>query len=568
MKRQPLVLALAVAAVCFAAPFAQAPDVPHGTVTKSTWKSTIFPGTERDYWVYVPAQYDGTKPAAVMVFQDGAAYIKPDGAWKVHEAFDRLIAAGEMPVTIGLFISPGVLPPPRQDALPRFNRSFEYDAVSDRYARFLLEEMLPEVGKQYKLTTDPNLRAIGGASSGAIAAFTVAWERPDAFRRVFSTIGTYVGLRGGNDYATYVRKTEPKPLRVFLQDGTNDLNIYGGNWWVANQDMLSALEFSGYQVNHVWGDGGHDSKQGSAILADALRWLWKDWTTPIRAGVGSKQPLMDVLEEGSVWQAVGAEYGFADGPASSPLGEVFFSDTKAGHIYKIGLDGAVTMFVKDAPGTAGLMFGPDGRLYAALHGPRQVVAYDAAGALKVIADDIDADDLAISASGHLYVSDWVKKQLWHIAPGGTKEVADKSLAHPNGLTLTPDQTQLYVADMRSQWIWAFQIAPDGTLAYAQPYCDLHIPYGAVDSGADGMTIDTMGRPYVATRLGVQYCDQAGRVNGILSRPQAGWTANVVFGGTDKRDLYVTVGGRVYKRHTKAVGVRSADAPMTPPPPRL
>ncbi len=354
---------------------AQAPDVPHGTVTKSTWKSTIFPGTERDYWVYVPAQYDGTKAAAVMVFQDGAAYIKPDGAWKVHEAFDRLIAAGEMPVTIGLFISPGVLPPPRTDALARFNRSFEYDAVSDRYARFLLEEMLPEVGKQYKLTTDPNLRAIGGASSGAIAAFTVAWERPDAFRRVFSTIGTYVGLRGGNDYATYVRKTEPKPLRVFLQDGSNDLNIYGGNWWVANQDMLSALEFSGYEVNHVWGDGGHDSKQGAAILADALRWLWKDWTTPIRAGVGSKQPLMDVLEEGSDWQMVGAEYGFADGPASSPSGEVFFSDTKEGHIYKIGLDGAVTMFVKDAPGTAGLMFGPDGRLYASLHGPRQVVAY-------------------------------------------------------------------------------------------------------------------------------------------------------------------------------------------------
>ncbi len=232
---------------------AQAPDVPHGTVTKSTWKSTIFPGTERDYWVYVPAQYDKATPAAVMVFQDGAGYIKPDGNWKVHEAFDRLIAAGEMPVTIGIFINPGIVPPTRPDALPRFNRSFEYDAVSDRYARFLIEEVLPEVGKQYNLTTDPNLRAIGGASSGAIAAFTVAWQRPDAFRRVFSTIGTYVGLRGGNDYATYVRKTEPKPLRVFLQDGSNDLNIYGGNWWVANQDMLSALEFAGYEVESCLG---------------------------------------------------------------------------------------------------------------------------------------------------------------------------------------------------------------------------------------------------------------------------------------------------------------------------
>ena len=356
--------------------------MPHGEVTKYTWKSTIFPGTERDYWVYVPAQYDKATPAAVMVFQDGAGYVKPDGAWKVHEAFDRLIAAGEMPVTIGIFINPGVVPPARPDALPRFNRSLEYDAVGDRYARFLIEEILPEVGKQYNLTTDPNLRAIGGASSGAIAAFTVAWQRPDAFRRVFSTIGTYVGLRGGNDYPTYVRKTEPKPLRVFLQDGSADLNIYGGNWWVANQDMLSALEFSGYEVNHVWGDGGHDSKHGSAILADALRWLWKDWTTPIRAGVGSKQPLMEVLEDGSGWTPIGGQYGFADGPAASASGEVFFSDTKEGHVYKIGLDGRVTMFVKDAPGAAGLMFGPDGRLYAALHTPRQVVAYNASGSSR------------------------------------------------------------------------------------------------------------------------------------------------------------------------------------------
>jgi gluconolactonase len=567
MNRRSLV-AVALLVVSLSAMSAQAPDVPHGTVTKYTWKSEIFPGTERDYWVYVPAQYDKATAAAVMVFQDGAGYIKPDGSWKVHEAFDRLIAAGEMPVTIGIFINPGVVPPTRPDALPRFNRSFEYDAVSDRYARFLIEEILPEVSKQYNLTTDPNLRGIGGASSGAIAAFTAAWQRPDAFRRVFSTIGTYVGLRGGNDYATYVRKTEPKPLRIFLQDGSSDLNIYGGNWWVANQDMLSALEFAGYEVNHVWGDGGHDSKHGSAILADALRWLWKDWTTPIRAGVGSKQPLMEVVEDGSAWTAVGGAYGFADGPAASAAGDVFFSDTKEGHIYKIGLDGQVTMFVNAAPGAAGLMFGPDGRLYAALHTPRQVVAYDASGSSRVIANDIDADDLAIGANGHLYVSDWMKKQLWHIAPDGTKQVANKDLAHPNGLVLTPDQTQLLVADMRSQWIWALQIAADGSLTYSQPYCDLHIPYGAIDSGADGMTIDTLGRPYVATRLGIQYCDQAGRVNGILPAPIPGWVANVAFGGADKRDLFVTVAGRVYKRHMKAIGVRSAEAPMTPPPPRL
>ena len=176
------------------------PGVPKGEVTKYSWTSTIFPGTVRDYWVYVPKQYDPAKPAAVMVFQDGAAYIKEDGNSRVPTVFDNLIHKGEMPVTVGIFINPGVVPALSESVLPRFNRSFEYDGLGDRYARFLLEEILPEVGKTVKLAQDGNNRAIAGASSGAICAFTAAWERPDAFRRVFSTIGTYVGLRGGHAY--------------------------------------------------------------------------------------------------------------------------------------------------------------------------------------------------------------------------------------------------------------------------------------------------------------------------------------------------------------------------------
>ena len=169
--------------------------------------------------------------------------------------FDNLIHRKDMPVTIGIFVSPGVAPAANVDALSRFNRSVEYDSVTDRYARFLLDEIIPEVAKSYSLRIDGNSRAIAGASSGAIAAFAAAWQRPDAFSRVFSTIGTYVGLRGGNDFPTLIRKTEPKPLRVFLQDGSNDLNIYGGNWFLANQEMLSAFEFAGYDAEHAWGDG-------------------------------------------------------------------------------------------------------------------------------------------------------------------------------------------------------------------------------------------------------------------------------------------------------------------------
>ncbi len=230
-------------------------EPPKGEVTKYTFNSSkIFPGTTRDYWVYVPKQYDGTKPACLHVNQDGIGFGAP-------AVFDRLIDAKEMPVTIGVFVRPGVVKATSPSALDRFNRSYEYDGLGDNYARFLIEELLPEVetkttadGRKIKLSTDGNDRAIAGSSSGAIAAFTVAWERPDSFRRVFSAIGTYVGLRGGNVYPTLIRKYEPKPIRVFLQDGSNDNNIYGGDWWMANQEMERALAFAGYEVNHAWGD--------------------------------------------------------------------------------------------------------------------------------------------------------------------------------------------------------------------------------------------------------------------------------------------------------------------------
>lgn len=263
------------------------PGVPHGKVEKFSFaESRLFPGTVRDYWVYVPAQYEPAHPACVMVFQDGGGYASTNGAWRVPVVFDNLIARKEMPVTIGVFINSGVMPAANSNALPRFNRSFEYDGLGDRYARFLLEEILPEVGKKYNLAQDGNSRAIAGASSGAICAFTAAWERPDAFSRVFSTIGTYTGFRGGNNYPVLVRKTEPKPLRVFLQDGTNDLIMFGGNWWLANQEMCSALEYAGYEVKHAWGDGGHTSNHGAAILPEVLRWLWRDYPAPSGPGPG------------------------------------------------------------------------------------------------------------------------------------------------------------------------------------------------------------------------------------------------------------------------------------------
>ncbi|HXG61972.1 MAG TPA: alpha/beta hydrolase-fold protein [Planctomycetota bacterium] len=250
--------------------------VPRGTVTKRSWKSRIFAGTERDYWVYVPAQYDAARPAAVMVFQDGGSYVNENGAFRVPIVFDNLIHRKEIPVVIGIFINPGVFPAEKPGAKPVSNRSFEYDTLSDQYARFLIEEILPEVGRQYVLSQDPKDRAIGGISSGGICAFTVAWERPDQFSKVLSHVGSFVNIRGGHVYPSLIRKTRPpKPIRVFLQDGAHDLDNEHGNWPLANQEMAAALKFAGYDYRFEYGVGKHSGVHGGAILPESLRWLWR-----------------------------------------------------------------------------------------------------------------------------------------------------------------------------------------------------------------------------------------------------------------------------------------------------
>lgn len=250
--------------------------VPQGTVTKRSWKSEkVYAGTERDYWVYVPKQYDGSQPANVMVFQDGGSYVSADGQFRTTIVFDNLIHKKEMPVTIGIFINPGVIPAAGADQKPRQNRSFEYDSLGDQYARFLLEEILPEVGKEYKLTSQASGRAICGISSGGICAWTVAWERPDAFSKVLSHVGSFTNIRGGHVYPALIRKTERKPIRVFLQDGSGDLDNVHGSWPLANQEMAASLKFSKYDYRFEFGDGGHNGKQGGAILPDSLRWLWR-----------------------------------------------------------------------------------------------------------------------------------------------------------------------------------------------------------------------------------------------------------------------------------------------------
>lgn len=551
------------------------PNVPKGEVIKLSFdKSKIFPDTVRDYWIYVPVQYQPDKPACVFVNQDGIR-------WEAPTVFDNLINRKEMPITIGVFVSPGVVKTPNANvALDRFNRSFEYDGLGDAYARFLLEELLPEVetkktsdGRAIRLSHDGNDRAIGGASSGAIAAFTAAWERPDAFSRVFSSIGTFVDLRGGMRYPSLIRKFEPKPIRVYLQDGSNDLNIYGGDWWMANQTMERAFLFAGYEVEHAWGDGGHTGKHATLIFPDAMRWLWKDWPKPVGNGPSKNPTLTDILLPGEGWQLVSEGYKFTEGPATNAKGELFFNDSNNNKTFKLGPDNKVIEIVPDSKRANGQAFGPDGRRYVVQNGDQTVVAYDREGKTSVIADGFAGNDVVVASNGNVYVTnppadnENAPSKVWLIKPNGTKTVVDTGLKYANGIALSPDQTLLYVADFRSHWVYSYVIKADGTLQSKQRFYWIQVPDTGDQANSDGMRVDVDGRLYVATAMGIQVCDQAGRVQCILPTPNKR-VSNLAFGGEHFDTLYATCGDKVYKRKMKVKGAQAWDTPVKPAAPRL
>jgi len=249
------------------------PDVPKGRLlAMPPWRSQVFAGTIRDWSLYLPARADG--PAAAMIFQDGVRFYQDF----VPTVFDNLIADGVMPPTVGIFLDPGTFADTTAS-----NRSYEYDTLSDQYARFLLDEILPEVAREVPLREDAAGRAICGMSSGGICAFTAAWQRPDQFHKVLSHVGSFTNIasgptlrEGGHNYPALIRKMPPKPLRVALQDGTNDLNHAAGSWWLANLQMDDALRFAGYDHTFTPGQGFHSLAHGRAIFPDSLRWLWRD----------------------------------------------------------------------------------------------------------------------------------------------------------------------------------------------------------------------------------------------------------------------------------------------------
>lgn len=264
--------------------------VPHGKINGPfTLPSEAYPGTQHTYWVYVPAQYDPAVAASLMILNDGQAFMAPQGDVRAQNVMDNLIYRREIPVMIGVFINPGRTPEqpephPKDWGDRNTNRPTEYNTLDDKYARVIVDELLPALYKEYNISKDPERHGIGGASSGAIAAFTVAWERPDHFRKVLSFVGSFVNLRGGHVYPELIAKSPRKPIRVFLQDGRNDNRgqrrdgTYDEtrDWFLQNVRLQKALAEKGYEVNYEWGIGRHGQKHGGAIFPAMMRWLWRD----------------------------------------------------------------------------------------------------------------------------------------------------------------------------------------------------------------------------------------------------------------------------------------------------
>jgi len=560
------------------APIAQkSKNEPQGKLTKFVFKdSKIFPGTQRDVWIYVPQQYSDEKAACLAAFCDGQAYVNPDRDNYAPAIFDKLIAAEEMPVTIGVFANPGVVPPTTANALPRFNRSYEYDGLGDDYARFLDEELLPFITKKFNLniSPEPNDRMVGGASSGGVCAFNTAWARPDKFRRVWCTVGTFVGLRGGDELHSLVRKTEAKPLRIFLHDGSNDLNIYAGDWWMANQQMQRALQWMGYEQEFKWDDAGHGRSGEMKYFADGLRFLWKDWPAPVKTHPeNSGERRGEFLVPDEPWQIVSIGQKSTDGITSNGEGDVFFSDSANSTIHKIDSADRTNLFAENTGKASGLAFGPDGKLYACVAEKGEVVAY-AADTSKVanatsVTGGVFGKDLCIRADGTIYATSARKDGIMRISPDRKSLEMLSSVSDCQGIVFSPDQSQIYVSSSSGRMATAIQVQQNGGLINAQPFYWLHSPYRTDLSMLGAMTVDTDGWLYVASKLGIQICDQAGRVNFIIPMPaETQHPSNICFGGPNMDCLFAACGDKVLKRKLKTKGLHSWKAPVTPAKPRL
>lgn len=491
--------------------------------------SHIYPGTERQILVYVPQQYTGDKPACLLVCMDGILY-------DATTVMDNLIASGEMPVTIGVFVNPGVVYDAEGEVV-RYNRCKEFDATDDLFAQFLEKEVLAKVegmqtesGKTIRLSNDANDRAITGASSGGIAAFTAAWNRPDLFSRVYTTVGTFVAMRGGHEYPAIIRKTEPKPLRIYMQDGWYDVwNPIFGEWFEYNVLMESALNFAGYEAFHKWDRGNHSIKYGTLAFPDAMRWLWKGYPARVQKGWSNNGMLQDILQQGEDWQelalpvAIDSQNIFATADSSI----VFAS--RAG-IFKVSPAGACVRIGELKTGERLLGEDLTARGTTIYHRGAKV----ADGLYGLEAAQVLSDGKYLALCNAKAKS---KDNVWVIHAGC------------RALAVAPDERFCVTGEQHTHHLLSTIITPQGEMLYSEPFYYLHDLSNGSQQQAGNMAFDTKGNLYVATAMGVQVADHNGRVRAILSLP-AGRVQSLAFAGNY---LYVVCGNRLFVRKMNAQG---------------
>ena len=501
-----------------------------GEVLKLTLNdSHIYPGTERELLVYVPQQYTGDVPACLLVCMDGILY-------DATTVMDNLIASGEMPVTIGVFVNPGVVYDEEGEVV-RYNRCKEFDSTDDLFVQFLEQEVLAKVegmqtlsGKTIMLSNDANDRAITGASSGGIAAFTAAWNRPDLFSRVYTTVGTFVAMRGGHEYPAIVRKTEPKPLRIYMQDGWYDVwNPIFGEWFEYNLLMESAFNFAGYEVFHKWDRGNHSIKYGTLAFPDAMRWLWKGYPARVQKGWSNNGMLKEILIEGEDWQelVLPVELDSKDIFATADSSVVF---ALRSHIYKVSADGKCEQVgqLKSGERLMGNKLTARGStLYK-----NGVKVADGLSGLQAV-QELEGDKFLALCNDRAKCQD----NVWSVSAG------ERTVA------IAPDYRFCVTAEQNTHHLLSTIISQQGEMKYSEPFYYLHDLSNGVSQPTGNMAFDTNGNLYVATPMGVQVADHNGRVRAILSLP-AGSVHSLAFSG---RYLYVQCGDRLFVRKMKAEG---------------
>ena len=498
-----------------------------GEVIKFTMAdSQVYPGTEREILVYVPQQYDGTKPACLLVCMDGILY-------DATTVMDNLIASGEMPVTVGVFVNPGVVYDEEGEVV-RYNRCKEFDSTDDHFATFLENEVLTKVegmqtesGKTIHLSADANDRAITGASSGGIAAFSVAWNRPDLFSRVYTTVGTFVAMRGGHEYPAIVRKTEPKPLRIYMQDGWYDVwNPIFGEWFEYNMLMESAFNFAGYEVFHKWDRGNHSIKYGTLAFPDAMRWLWKGYPARVQKGWSNNGMLQEILIEGEDWHEVEIPAGVSELFAGVDSAALF---AVGANIYKVSVDKVMQVgMLKSGERMMGEGLTVRG---SSLYKDGLKVADGLIG-LQAVQELKDGRYVALCDARAKS-----KGNVWVVNTGC------------RALAVAPDYRFCVTGEEKTYHLISTIIGRDGEMKYSEPYYYMHDLSNGVLQPAGNMAFDTKGNLYVATEMGVQVADHNGRVRAILSLP-AGGVKTLAFSGNY---LYVVCGDRIFVRKMKAEG---------------